>query len=333
VRVFVVGGCRARFLALLPGVLAVTQVARADPASAEALFREGRRLLDEGHYDAACTKLAESQAQDPASGTLINLALCYEKQGKLASAWAGYRAAAARARGDGRADRVASAERSAAALAPRVPYLEIHAVDVAPGTEVSWGTNRLGTGAFGSKLPIDPGSYVITVTAPGYRAWTTSVAITEGEVHTLDLPALERLPPPPLATPPATAPAPARAPEPAHPTPSSPRDTSHTWALVLGGTGVLALGVGTAYGVSSLSAYADAERACPTHHDCDERAMSAGDDAQTRAWVANVALGVGAAATAAGVWLWLSAPRSAPQASLHVVPLAHGAGLSLRGAL
>jgi len=334
VRVFLVGGCRARFLALLPGVLALTHVARADPATAEALFREGRRLLDEGHYDAACTKLAESQAQDAASGTLINLALCYEKQGKLASAWAEYRAAAAHARSDGRPDRVASAERSATAIEPRVPYLVIHAIDVTPGTELTWGTNRLGAGAFGSKIPIDPGSYVIAVTAPGYRTWTTPVAITEGEVRTLELPALERLPPPPIPTPPATAAAPAKATEPARPAAPPPSgNAARTWALVLGGTGVVALGVGTAYGVSSLSAYSDAEQACPSHHGCSDAAMGARDDAQSRAWVANVAFGVGLAATTAGVWLWLSAPSSAPKVSLHVVPLAKGAGLSLAGAL
>jgi hypothetical protein len=87
------------------------------------------------------------------------------------------------------------------------------------------------------------------------------------------------------------------------------------------------------YGVGSLSAYAEAERDCPTHHGCSSAAMSARDDAETRAWVANVALGVGVAATAAGLWLWLSPPAAATKSSLRLVPLVRGASLSFAGAL
>ena len=113
--------------------LAFSSTAAADPLTAEALFREGRRLLDEGRFDEACAKLAESQVQDPASGTLINLALCYEKQGKFATAWATYLAAAASARKDGRADRVLSAERKGAEIEPRVPRLVFRTAQPAAG--------------------------------------------------------------------------------------------------------------------------------------------------------------------------------------------------------
>src|SRR5688572_10857098 len=59
-------------------------------AAAEALFREGRRLLGAGQVDAACEKLAQSQKLDPSGGTLMNLADCHERQGKTASAWSGF---------------------------------------------------------------------------------------------------------------------------------------------------------------------------------------------------------------------------------------------------
>src|SRR6266699_3327978 len=73
--------------------------------AAEALFREGRQLLKEAQVDEACLKLAESYSQEPASGTLLNLARCHEIQGKIATAWAEYAAAARLSRTQGREDR------------------------------------------------------------------------------------------------------------------------------------------------------------------------------------------------------------------------------------
>ena len=58
------------------------RVQAASPA-AEALFEEGRRLLEAGRTDEACLKLAESLAQEMSSGTLLNLALCHETKAWL----------------------------------------------------------------------------------------------------------------------------------------------------------------------------------------------------------------------------------------------------------
>ena len=100
-------------------------------AAAEALFREGRALMQQGKYPEACQKLKESQRLDPGAGTLLNLAACYERGGQTASAWATYREAAASAARSGRKDWEATARERAHQLEPTLSSLTI---DVPPGS-------------------------------------------------------------------------------------------------------------------------------------------------------------------------------------------------------
>src|SRR5580704_6931738 len=58
-----------------------------DPAAAEVLFRQAREKIVAGDYGGACPLFKESLRLDPAPGTLLNLAECEERIGRLASAW------------------------------------------------------------------------------------------------------------------------------------------------------------------------------------------------------------------------------------------------------
>src|SRR5688572_25737334 len=55
--------------------------------AAEVLFREARAAMRKGDVARACPKFAESYRLDPSLGTLLNLALCEEQQGRIVSAW------------------------------------------------------------------------------------------------------------------------------------------------------------------------------------------------------------------------------------------------------
>lgn len=270
--------------------------AKADAATAELLFREGRRLLDEGDLEHACEKLAESQAQEASSGTLINLALCHEKQDKLATAWAEYIAAARLANAQKRADRAETANLKTTELEPRLGRLVIRA-DATPGLVVLRGSERVGAGAYGTAVPVDAGNYTLDATAPGYQRWTAEVTVADGKTTELRIPPLERdlttAPSKPAEIPLITAP---------QPPPEAARSTLPGW--IAGGGGVVALGLGTGFGIAALSSYASADEACKSHVNCSDASLAARDRATTQAWVANIGIGAGIAALAfATYWL------------------------------
>lgn len=314
------------------GVLA--RRALANPATAEALFREGHRLLEAGLYEEAAAKLEESQAQDPASGTLINLALAYEKQGWLASAWAAYQDAAALARHDGRGARAALAERKHAELEPRVPMLSFHVEKAPDGLSISWGRVKIGAGALDSVIPIDPGEYEIVAAAPHRATWQTRLLIAPGERRSITIPELPAISPPlsPAPSLPIQPPPLVRSQPPHTIQGKSGRSTTLAWSL--GATGVVSLGTGAIFGFRALTRYADAEHACPSHQNCAASVLDDWRAAKTSAVIADITLGAGVAACAGSLWLFLThRGGDSANVALDFVPVPGGAAVGLRSRL
>jgi hypothetical protein len=290
---------------ILTAVLLAAGVSSAQTGTvvAEGLFREGRELMDKGDIDAACLKFAESQRIEASSGTLLNLAACHAKQGKVASAWAEYLAAARLAQSQNRPERVEEAKTKAAELAPKLSHLRVLLAEKVPGIEVKLDDVTLQAEVLGSKIPVDPGERTVTISAPGHKAVTMKVTIgAERDSQTLNVPKLEvdesgTAPPPPPddKTGPAVGPK-DKAPPAKHPSPP-------VLAYAVGGVGVVALGVGTAFAFMARSAYKDAESACPTHKGCSSSAMDSRNKADTRANIANIGVGLGLVGVAAGVVL------------------------------
>ena len=309
-----------------------------DAATAEALFREGRTLMDAGNYTAACPKLAESYAQDPATGTLLALGMCQERAGQTASAWATYSEAAGRAKRDGRADRERAARDHMAALEPKLSHLTI---DVDPsaaalaGLSVRRDGHEIGAGAWGASVPIDPGEHLVEATAPGRRAFSTKINVAaQAAAQTVHIPALAPEPTSGRAAAGSAA---------GEMQPGDAKTAPRTVAplrmpgLIIGGVGLVTLGVSGFFALraGSLNNESKENGHCDAQNQCDETGGEKRDDAKAAANVATVTVLAGGALTALGVTLFLLKPRQEQthSATLQALPLLgpEQAGMVVRG--
>ena len=179
-------------------VPALAQEQGSDQTLAQTLFDEGVKLMEQGKFDEACPKLAESQRLDPGGGTLLNLGYCRQNEGKLASAWAAYDEALSQAIKDNRKDRENSARVHVDELQGKLAKLAIDLSDAAAHTsqiEIRLDGTPVRQAAWGVLAPIDCGTHAVVVTAPGKREFHTSVSVdNDGTVQRVSIPALEDAP-------------------------------------------------------------------------------------------------------------------------------------------
>ncbi|HVH46562.1 MAG TPA: hypothetical protein VM925_29680 [Labilithrix sp.] len=176
----------------LVALTVLTSPVLADDGEAERLFRDGRALMLESRFSEACPKLAESQRLEPRVGTLLNLAACHERQGKVASAWDEFQKAATTARAEGQIERARLAEQQIALLQPRVPWLRISVPAGAGELEVTLDGKEVEPFAFGTEIPVDPGAHVVRAEVRRARVFETQIELQETERRTI---ALDRVTP------------------------------------------------------------------------------------------------------------------------------------------
>jgi len=285
-----------------------------DRTQAQLLFNQGRDLMSAGKYSEACAKFAESQRLDPGGGTLLNLALCHEKQGKTATAWADFNEALSAALRDRRPEREKLARDHIAALEPQLSRLIVQTDRATSdaGLAVKIDGRDVSRSAWGTPVPVDPREHDVEAVAPGKEPWTKHVVLRGAETLTVTVPELRALSDSPTLS---TA------------TPSSGRDASsssrsRTVGYLTAGFGLVALGVGTTYGLSAINEQKLADPLCPADR-CSQPGLDHNRVAVRDAWISDGFFAVGLVAAALGTY-WILDPgqKPAPLSSSTRPPLA-----------
>jgi hypothetical protein len=322
--------CPRLVLALGFGVAAPALVpgpAHAQSAEAEALFQDGKRLMTRGETAKACEKFEASDRVEPKSGTEINLALCRETNGQLASAWAAYLKTAASAKQVGNARREAEARKRAAALEPRLIYLTIAVPDDVrvDGLVIKRDGTAVDAALWNQRVPVDPDEYTISAEAPGYQSWSTSIVV-KTKSKKVEVSALEKRPDARRAEPrpqgQRTASGEDGDREPSGPRERLPDDAELNHApsrwtgtrklsLALAAVGVAAAGAGGGLGLHASSLESQSDALCPQTACSDARGVSLNKSARHYTLAANIGFAAGGAAVVGAAVLWfLGAPPS-----------------------
>jgi hypothetical protein len=257
--------------------------------------------MEKGRYDEACPKLVEAQKIDPGGGVLLALAICHEGEGKGATALPELREALALAKKAGRTDRETMAKDHLAKLEANVSRVIVTVPDDAPsGVALTLDGAPLSLPLPTEGIPLDAGRHTFVATAAGRKDWTRTFDVrATGDVHHLDVflggetaPASEKKDdaPKPVAT----------------------SGSTRTLGYVVGGVGIVALGVGAAFGVIALKKTREYKDVCPGGACTDEGGIALHDDAKTAATISTIGLGVGIVGVGLGTYFLLSSPSEPP---------------------
>lgn len=249
----------------------------ADRAAAQALFDQGRELMERGRAKEACPRFEESQRLDSGLGTQYHLATCYEAVERLASAHTLFLEVAAQARIRGQARREELARERALALTARLTKLTIEVPHAQTELIVERDGSAVGRAQWGLPVPVDPGVHRVRASAAGLSTWVVEIDVpNDAGVHTVSVPpmAVER-------------------------ESSFFAPTTRKAGLVALGIGVATIGLGTVFAIQAHSKNEDSNRAGCEENGCPNpqgqalrrQALDAGNRATWAMGLGAVALG------------------------------------------
>ena len=319
------------------GIVATAASARAQDnyqavGAAKTLFEQGQKQMEEKNFDAACQSFKASNEAVARVGTLLNLADCYEKAGKLASAWGAYYSAISLGKQQNKPEYEDFAQKNQDRLAPLLSKMTI----VVPsevkvdGMKVTRDGHLVEQAELGVAVAVDPGKHVIEATAPRKLAFHKEVTVDDA--HKQVEVKIEKLAEAPMAW--------ARTNQPqivekVVEVPSAITPV-RIGGIVLGSLGVASVIVGSVLGFVANDKYQNAlKNDCGGNPNaCSPVGVTNGGTAHD---LANVATGLfvgGLVAVAGGVTLFIVGAPSRPEtqsARLRITPLPGGAGASFAG--
>jgi hypothetical protein len=280
----------------------------AQKAQADSLFDEAKKDMAAGKLAEACAAFESSYKLAQRLGTELNLADCYSKIGRSASAWAAFREAQSIASkaGDARAD---FAQQQATLLEPRLNHIVVAADPAAK--DVALDGQPVDPVMLGHGLPVDAGKHTVSATFSGGR-FEKSVDVA-GEAQTINVDVkpegLVKLPPPPSA-----------------PHAVEPRGSGmRTAGFVIGGAGAALLVTSGVLTVATLTTWSGAKSDCPNNL-CNDAGWKTYNRAAGFADGATVTLIAGGVCAATGAILYLAGK---PRAETTVAPTALRGGAAL----
>lgn len=323
-------------------VLALAGTAHADKA--DALFKKAKKQLAEKRYPEACATFEQVDQIDPGIGAKLNVGKCYEEWGKLALAYRWYADAEAMAAStkDGRAAQIHALAEELDANVPRLTLSIPDGADPDVVETIRLDGKPVADRTFGVEQRVDPGAHVIEMTIDGATKKKVVPVERGGSSEiTLDVPKGKgkgkkgngwkgKKPPSDGAG----------KPDPETPeveSPPVPGRAQRIAGIVIGASGVVAIGVAGGLTLSARGKYKDAidDHCMGSSSTCDATGLDITHDARHRANIATVVTIVGGAAVIGGVVLYLTAPKSAhaEEHALRITPIvgADGAAVILGG--
>lgn len=292
--------------------------AQPDDREARTHFASGSSYYSQGRYDDALREFTEAfrLASDPNKPLMLfNMAQAQERLGRIEEAVASFRRYLEL---DPNAEGRAAIEERVRTLTERLGATAIVLTVSEEGAHVFVDGHEVGTTPLPGPLTVAPGSHELRVEKDGFQAFRLRVSVDAGRQVEADATLVALVGPTSTVTPPVTS---ARE-RPGRPLP---------W--ILGGAAVLAVGAGTLLGVLALGKSDDAADESAGNRDLYDEHLA---DAETLAAAADICFGVGIAAGAVSIVLFLIGGQddSAPATtSVRVSPLAlrGGGGLVLGG--
>jgi hypothetical protein len=276
--------------------LALAEDASTKAAAAEALFRDGRRLMLAGNLDEACPKFVAAQKLDRTVGTALNMGECFERSGKTASAWSSFNEARQMAARQSDAQRADEAERRATQLEAILTRLLLTAPSrgLPAGIEIQIDGQPLDAAVIGTAIPVDPGTHTVMVRRADASSSTTVKAPRGPLTVTIELaapvaPAAPAAPPPP---------------------PASGWNAQRIAGVSIGVMGLAGVVVGSIFGVQAISGKA-ADGHCDELNHCDSIGAPLRRDGIRAGNISTVTFLIGGLALAGGVTLIITAPSKA----------------------